>query len=161
MKFRRILCLLLLICLLTGCNDGYPEGKTLTFADLQLTLPGDFMDLSGESYAEDAVFLYGRKTLVVQGLSEQKADLQEMTLAQYTALVISGNQVEAAPVPMGDGYVFTYDAPVGDTVYTYTTATVEGQTNFWILQFYCPKENLAENQPEIDIILEGLQTVKQ
>ena len=160
MKFRRIFCLLLVVCLLTGCNGYYPEGKTLTFEDLQLTLPGDFIDLSAESYAQNANFMYGRKTLVFQGLSEKKSDLQTMTLSQYTNYVITGNGLSCTPESVGDGYLFTYDAPIGDKVYTYTTATIEGQTNFWILQFYCPKENLSENQPEIDVILEGLQPVK-
>jgi len=158
MKLRKCICLLMLVCLLTGCND--PVGKTVAYGDLQLTLPGDFIELSGESYAEDADFMYGRKTLVVKGLSEKKSDLQEMTLTQYTSYVISGNQLSCTPEIYGDGFRFTYDATIGDTVYTYTTATIETPTCFWILQFYCPKENLAENQPEIQVILEGLQVAK-
>ena len=158
MKFRRIFCLLVLLCLLAGCTD--PIGRTVTHEDLLLTLPGDFLDLSGESYAQDADFMYGRKTLVFQGLSEKKSDLQEMTLAQYTSYVITGNGIASTPAPYGDGFTFTYDAPIGDKTYTYTVATFEGPERFWILQFYCPKENLAENQPEIEVILEGLQVAK-
>ena len=155
------LCLVLVVCLLVGCmlagcDDGYPEGKTLTFADLHLTLPGDFIDLSGEGIDADADFLYGRKTLIVKGASEDKAQLQEMTLEAYTSLVISGNQLQVTPVACGKGYQFTYEKTVGDQQYTYVTVTHEGKTNVWLFQFYCPTADLPENQPEIDIIMSGI-----
>ena len=159
MKRRLLICLLVAVLLLSGC-DNYPEGKAVTHKDLTLILPGDFLDLSGESYAESADFLYGWNTLVFQGLSEGKSVLKKMTLEEYTGYVISTNKLSRTPTAFGDGYLFTYEAPIGDTVYAYTTATYEGQENFWILQFYCPKDKLSENQPEIDIILEGIQPKK-
>ena len=155
MKRRLCACLLVLVCLLSGCTD--PVGRAVTHKDLTLILPGDFLDLSGESAAEGADFLYGRYTLVFKGLSESKSQLKEMTLEAYTAYVISGNQLTCSPAAFGAGYIFTYEANVGDTVYSYTVATYESQENFWILQFYCPKDKLEENQPEIDIILQGIQ----
>ena len=148
----------LLLFLLTGCNDGYPHGKTLNFADLQLTLPGDFLDLSEEGIDADADFLYGRNTLIVKGAAEDKSKLQEMTLEQYASLVISGNQLKTTPEVFGKGYLFTYQKTVGEEEYTYITAAFEGKNNFWLLQFYCPSKDLEENQPEIDIILAGLKT---
>ena len=150
------ICLLVILCLLCGCSK-YPDGQTFTYGDLRITLPGDFMDLSGEGIDPDADFLYGRNTLVVKGMAEKKAALQEMTLEAYTALVIQGNDLSCEPSASGSGYLFTYAAPVADTMYTYTTATFEGADSFWILQFYCPSANIGENQPEIDIILEGIQ----
>ena len=155
MKRRLCVCLLVLVCLLGGCTD--PVGRAVTHKDLTLILPGDFLDLSGETAADGADFLYGRYTLVFKGLAESKSNLRDMTLTEYTAYVISCNQLSCAPAPFGDGYLFTYEANVGDTVYSYTVATYEARENFWILQFYCPKDTLAENQPEIDIILEGIQ----
>ena len=155
MKRRLCACLLVLLCLLGGCAD--PVGKAVTHKDLTFILPADFLDLSGENTAEGADFLYGRYTLVFKGLSESKTVLKKMTLEEYTAYVISCNKLSCSPAPFGDGYLFTYEANIGDTVYAYTTATYEGQENFWILQFYCPKDKLSENQPEIDIILEGIQ----
>ena len=152
---RALIFLLVLVCLLTGCTD--PVGKVLQYDDLSLTLPADFMDLSGESYAKDADFLYGWRTLVFMGLAEKKADLKEMTLDEYTGYVISGNKLTCTPTVTGSGYVFSYEAAVDNTQYTYTTATVEGKDNFWILQFYCPSADLAANQPEIDIILQSIQ----
>ena len=156
---RGFVCLLVVLCLLTGCADGYPEGIKIQCKDLQLTLPGDFIDLSDEGIG-DGEFLYGRNTLVFTGLAEDKNGLQEMTLDEYTGYVISGNELTCSPIVCGDGYLFSYEATIGEIPYTYTIATGEGASNFWILQFYCPSADLAENQPEIDIILSGLQFQK-
>ena len=157
------LCLVLAICLLgacllTGCGDQFPEGKTLVFEDLRLTLPGDFVDLSAEGIDADADFLYGRKTLIVKGAAEDKSQLQEMTLEGYTSAIISGNGLKTTPEVFGKGYTFTYETQSG---YTYVTATFEGKSNFWLFQFYCPTADLQENQPEIDIILSGIQPDKE
>ena len=155
------LCLLMAVCLLTGCGDDYPDGKSLTFTDMQLTLPGDFIDLSAEDIDGDADFLYGRKTLIVKGAAEDKSKLQKMTLEEYTVLVISGNQLQATPRAYGKGYQFTYEKPVGEEMYTYVTVTMEGKDNFWLFQFYCPAKDLQEHQPEIDMIMSGIQPDKE
>ncbi len=156
---RGFVCLLLVVCLLAGCVDGYPEGIKISCKDLTLTIPGDFIDLSGEDIG-DGEFLYGRNTLIFTGLAEDKSTLQEMTLDEYTGFVISGNKRTCTPTVFGDGYLFSYEAAVDGAPYTYTIATGEGTSNFWILEFYCPSEDLAENQPEIDMILSGLQFQK-
>ena len=109
------------------------------------------------SLAGEPDFVYGRYSLVFQGLSESKESLEEMTLRAYTDRVISANQKKTTPQASGAGFIFTYEADVDNTVYSYTVATYETQENFWILQFFCPKEDLTENQPEINIILEGIQ----
>ena len=160
------LCLVLAICLLgacllTGCGDDYPEGKVLQFADLQLTLPGDFIDLSNEGIGADADFIYGRKTLIVTGAAEDKSKLQAMTLEEYTALVISGNKLDTTPIAYGKGYQFAYETAVGDEIYRYVTATFEGENNFWLFQFYCPLADVEANQPEIDMILSGITPDKK
>ena len=159
MSRRIFVCVLVLMCLLSGCTDRdqYPTGINLSFQDISLTLPGDFVDLSGEKYVEDAVFMYGRKSLVVMGLSEKKDSLKAKTLVEYTDSVIRGNGLSCTAIQSGDGYLFTHEKPLGGTTYTYTIATYEGTTNFWILQFYGPTESLQENQPEIDIILESIR----
>ena len=157
---RRILAAILAaVCLLAGCGNSalYPEGKNITCKDLALTIPGDFVDLSAEESAKDADFMFGRKTLVFMGLAQAKADLKDMTLAQFTDRVISENQLSCTASPSGDGYLFTYEKTLDSTAYTYTVATFEADTYFWILQFYGPTADLQENQPEIDIILESLR----
>ena len=153
MKWRIALCALLVLCQLTGCSAG---GNTVRCKDLSLALPADFMDLSQESYAEDADLYCGRTTLIVKGLAEEKAGLVDMTLGEFTDYVISSNKLTCAPTPTDYGFVFTYEATVGETPYTYTTATTEGETNFWIIQCYCPSENAAENQADIQSILNSI-----
>ena len=139
-------------------DDAHRRLQCWAYKDLTLILPADFLDISGSmSLANGPDFVYGRHSLVFQGLAEAKSGLKDMTLREYTDQVIRANKKTATPKASGAGYVFTYDATVGDTVYSYTVATYEAQENFWILQFYCPKDTLAENQPEIDIILEGIQ----
>ena len=152
---RRIFACLLVVLLLAGCSD--PVGRAETHKDLTLILPADFIELEN---ADGADFLYGRHSLVFKGLSESKKSLKAMTLQEYTESVIAANKKDTQPKASGAGFVFTYEADVADTVYTYTVATYEAQENFWILQFYCPKDTLTENQPEIDIILEGIQPQK-
>ena len=149
---RRILACLLAVFLLAGCSD--PVGYGAQHKDLTLILPADFLALDN---TEGADFLYGRHSLVFKGLAESKESIRAMTLQEYTDLVVSANKKDATPKASGAGYVFTYEAAVGEEVYSYTVATYEAEENFWILQFYCPKDTLAENQPEIDIILEGIQ----
>ena len=156
---RRIFACLLVVFLLAGCSD--PVGYAVTHKDLTLILPADFLDLSESmSLANGPDFVYGRHTLVFQGLAEAKSGMKDMTLQAYTDRVISANKKTATPQASGAGFVFTYEADVDGAVYSYTVATYEGQENFWILQFFCPKDTLAENQPEIDIILEGIQPKK-
>lgn len=157
-SFKVFICLLVLMCLLTGCND--PVGVSIVCDDILLTLPADFIDLSGDSYGKDADFLYGRKTLVFMGLAEKKTSLQEMTLDEYTGYVISGNGLSCSPTVFGNGYLFTYEATIEGTVYTYVTATYEAEHNFWIFQFYCPSTDLENSKPEIDIILQSIQPKK-
>ena len=153
MKWRIALCALVVLCQLTGCASG---GTAVRCKDLSLALPADFMDLSQESYAEDADLYCGRTTLIVKGLAEEKAGLVDMSLEEFTDYVISSNKLTCAPTPTDYGFVFTYEATVGETPYTYTTATTEGETNFWIIQCYCPSENAAENQADIDSILKSI-----
>ena len=148
-----VLAVCLLLCLLAGCGSD-PVGYAKQHKDLTLILPADFIELEN---ADGADFLYGRHSLVFKGLSESKKSLKAMTLQEYTASVIAANKKDATPKASGDGFLFTYEANIADTVYAYTVATYESRENFWILQFYCPKDTLAENQPEIDIILEGIQ----
>ena len=156
---RRIFAILLVMCLFSGCGNSelYPEGMNITCKDLALTIPGDFSDLSAEESAKDADFMYGRKTLVLEGLSQPKAALKGMTLAQYTDRVIKENNLSCTAAPTGDGYLFTYERLRDSTPYTYTVATYETDGHFWILQFFGPTASLQENQPEIDIILESLR----
>lgn len=151
------LSVMLALFMLAGCAEN-PMLDTIAHEDILLTLPIDFLDLSQESFAKDADFLYGYDSLIVMGMAEKKSALQEMTLEQYTDLVISGNKLTDAPKKDGDRYLFTYEMPVGDGVYTYEVATFEGSTHFWIVQCYCPKADYNKHEISIAAILGSIQT---
>lgn len=150
-------CLVLTLCVLAGCAKN-PMLGTISHDDLTLTLPIDFLNLSNENYAQNADFLYGYDSLIVMGMMEKKADLQEMTLKEYTDLVITGNQLTCTPEADSGSYRFTYEMPVGDTVYTYEVAIFQGSTHFWIVQCYCPKGDYAKHAISIDAILGSIKT---
>ena len=152
-----LVCLVLTLCVLTGCAKN-PMLGTISHEDLTLTLPIDFLDLSQESYAQDADFLYGYDSLIVMGMAEKKSALKEMTLKDYTDLVISGNKLTCTPVEDAGSYRFTYEVPVGDTVYTYAAATFEGSSHFWIVQCYCPKGDLPKHEISMTAILGSIKT---
>ena len=154
MKRCTAVCLLLVLCLL-GCSAA--NGTQVTCKDLTLTLPDSYLDLSRETYAEEADFLYGRERLIVLGIGEKKSSLKVQTLEAYTALVLKGNSLTCTPEATGNGYRFSYDAPIGDTAYTYVTATYESPEHFWVIQCYCPAEHLEAYAQEISSILDSVR----
>ena len=149
-----VLCLLIILSSAGGCTARRTQVEVCD--GLTLSLPRDFEDLSNASYAKDADFLFGMDTLILMGLSEEKAALTDMTLADYTQLVIQGNGLNCTPEKTDYGYVFSYEAPVKDTVYTYAVATLQCGDHFWILQFYCPSVEYPEHEKMIEEILESV-----
>ncbi len=148
---RRILCVIAIVCLLGGCASQ-PD-NVYTCKDLTLTLPGVFEDLSGEPYGKDADFLLGQDKLSVMGLAEKKADLPGLSLKDYTALVLQGNGLTCKAQEMGSGYLFSYEAPVEEEIYTYETVTLETGNYFWVIQCYCPADHYRMLEPLIAGIL--------
>ena len=149
---------LLAVCLLAGCAaTKAPEAMQVSCQDIVFTVPGDFLNLSDEDYAKDTEFMYGRGTLVFTGMAERKDSLIDMDLQQYTGYVISTNGVQATAEKSGNGYRFSYEKQVGDDLYAYVVQTFEGPSSFWIFQFYCPKENLQENLPYINVISDAVR----
>ena len=146
---------LLVILFLFGCSA--PKDSQVSCKDLTLTLPEAYLDLSGEPYAEDTDFLYGRDQLIVLGLGEKKSDLDIYTLDAYTAQVLNGNALACALETVGNSYRFTYEAPVGDTRYSYVTGTYESPEYFWVVQCYCPTQYLETYRQEISAILDSVK----
>ena len=145
--------LLLLLASLTGCkSEGFVCG------DLQMDVPDGFFDLSGREFAKDADFLFGRDTLIVKGMAEKKSGLKKMTLAEYTDLMITGNELDCSATVGSNGYRFVYRAAVGERSYTYYSATFEGKENFWSVQCYCPSEDFAKHQLAMEALLNSVKT---
>ena len=151
---RLALSLLLILCLL-GCSAS--EDIHAVCGDLSFTLPEGYIDLSTESYAADADFLYGREKLIILGLAEKKTALPGCTLETYTELVLEGNGLICTPEEINGSYRFAYEASAGDSVFTYVTGVYEGTDTFWIIQCYCPKGSLYPYQQEILTLLDSVQ----
>lgn len=150
---RFALCVLLILWL-TGCSAS--DQFQITCKDLTITLPETYLDLSEESYAEGADFLYGKERLIILGLGEKKSDLEIYNLEAYTAQVLKGNALSCTLETVGNSYRFTYQAPVYDTSYSYVTGTYETAEHFWVVQCYCPTEYLETYQQEITVILDSI-----
>ena len=144
---------LLMLGTLCGCSQ-----KPFTCGDLQMDMPKDFIQLNLSADAENKDFLYGRDTLIVKGMAESKADLKTMTLAEYTELMITGNELDCTATLAANGYRFLYRATVGDSSYTYYSATYESKGNFWSVQCYCPSEDFAKYQNLMEELLSSVKT---
>ena len=151
--FSLAVCLLLVAVSLSGCGrELYKAGA------LEIAIPDNYIDLSQADYAKDADFLFGRDTLIVMGIAEKKAGLKEMTLAEYTDLLISGNELETARTLGPNGYRFAYRATVGEDTYTYYTGTFEAGDHFWTVQCYCPTGDFAKHSQQMEEILASVKT---
>ena len=149
-------CLLFALCLLGGC--AAPADVQITCGDISLVVPAGSLELTDISSAQSPDFLYGKDTLIVMGLSERKDSLREMTLEEYTALVIKGNGLDVTWEKLPNGCRFAYEAPVDEDTYTYVAMTCEGPENFWIVQCYCPKGTLSANLETITEVLGSIST---
>ncbi len=145
---------LLILGTLTGCGR-----KAFTCGDLQIDIPRDFIELSqpdGDTESKD--FLFGLDTLIVMGMADKKSVLKPMSLKEYTDLIITGNELDCSATVGRNGYRFVYRAEIGDSSYTYFSATYEGKENFWSVQCYCPSEDFAKHQPAMEALLDSVKT---
>ena len=144
---KKLLLLLLVFSLcLGGC--GLNEGTvTYTYEDLTIRIPEGYLELSGEDYAEDLTFLFGRDPVAVNGLREEKATFEahglKLDLKSYGALLLQSNNVLGTLQKKNGIYTFSYEA--GDL--TYVATLYETDTAFWTVQAYCPtaKYNKLKN----------------
>ena len=144
---------LLLVASFGGCGSS---GRV--YGDLRMDVPSEFFDMSDAEFAKDADFLLGRDTLIVKGMAEKKSDLKTMTLAEYTDLLIFGNELETVRTLGANGYRFAYQKMVGERSYTYFSATFESKGNFWSVQCYCPSEDFAKHQSAMEEMLNSVTT---
>ena len=129
------LSLLLLIGACTGCSSQHWRYEELSF-----TLPGEFQNRSGESYAAEFDFLFDNGTVAVAGIRETKqalADLAVADAADYTRLLIEHNGLTCQPEEKSGIRCFSYEALSGGTPMTYICAVYEAPQSFWQVQAYC------------------------
>lgn len=144
--------LVVLVCIigiLCGCDSVLPD-QTVTCEELTITLPGHYIDLSGEDYAAGLALLYGFNDTAITAIKEDKASLQalipDMDAQQYAELFVASNSL-LDTVEVVDGIpTFQYCLDAGDTSVTYLCGVFESDSNFWVIQAYCPTTGFAESQ---------------
>ena len=153
---RKLIALLLAFSLLlVGCG-AKTATVSYTFEDLSIQLPSDFIDLSGDEFAEGTTFFYGWDPIAVNGIREDKDTLASygltLTLEYFTLLIRTANNI-SSPVQQKDGVqYFTYES----SDYTYVVSVWETEDAFWTVQAYCPTENYPEVSNDIWNILRSV-----
>ena len=141
---RRAVSLLLALLLIAGICTGC-SAQHWRYEELSFTLPQDFVNRSGESYAADFDFLFDDGTVAIAGIRETKhalANFGELDSAAYTQLLLEHNSLTCQPEKMGDAWCFSYEAVSSGTPMTYCCAIYEAPNSFWQIQAYCATEDL-------------------
>lgn len=157
MKKHFVLLLALVLCigLLSGCSAKETTAPH-THEDLTISLPLEFLDLSGEAYAAEYNFMYGMDPIIVNGLRDEKALFQahdlDLTLETYGQLVLMTNGVDSKLTQKDGLWLFTYEA--GD--YTYVVSLHETKDAFWTVQAYCLTERYFDVSAQMWEILKSV-----
>lgn len=141
--------LLLTAALFTGCTG---TEKAFTCGELSITLPADYADLSQQDYAADFDFLYGLPNEAVLGFKQARASLEasrpDLTAKEYAQLFIDAAELSCTVEELDGLILFTYTAIAGDTEVTYLCSSFRSETNFWIIQFYCPSNTYSQHEAD-------------
>ena len=133
--------IILLLVVLSLCLSGCRAKETSaphTCQELTIRIPTDYIDLSGESFAEGLDFVFGLDPVAINGLREAKETFAayglELDLQTYGELLMESNNV-SSQLDQKDGiWHFSYTS--GD--FTYVVTLWETEEAFWTVQAYCP-----------------------
>ena len=160
---KKLLCVVLAFCLCLGlCACGQKDVASVshTFEDLTISLPENFIDLSGEDFATGLAFLQGLDPIAVNGLREEKAVFAqyglELDLERYAKLVIMANNLSVQPQETDGILSFTYEATTEGVSYTYVVTVWETEAAFWTVQAYCPTADYSEVHDQMWEILSSV-----
>ena len=150
--FCGLLALVLGILLLGGCAKILPE-QTIVCDELSITLPGHFLDMSDEDFAQEFEMVYGITNLAVCVLKEPVADLiaffPDMSAEEYAQLAVDTYGLDAT-VEVIDGIPsFTYEAQAGEKEFAYLVGVFKSETNYWMVQCYCNSADYAQKQSQM------------
>ena len=153
----RKLVLLLLVCALCLSACGAETATAVhTYEDLSISIPVDYVDLTGEEFAANLDFVFGLDPIAINGLREEKATFEayglEVDLARYGSLLIAANNL-SRQLSEKDG-IPTFSYTSGDM--TYVVTLWETEDAFWTVQGYCPTENYAKVKNEMWKILSSV-----
>ena len=153
---RKLFALLLVLSLcLTGCGSKV-ETAAHSYEDLTIHLPTNYIELTGEDFAEGLDFIFGCDPIAVNGLREEKATFQayglEVDLERYGKLLIAANNVSSQLIQTDGIWNFSYAS--GDM--TYVVTLWETEDAYWTVQGYCPTESYHKVKKDIWNILSSV-----
>ncbi len=148
-RFSGILALILAAALLCSCAQLLPEQR-VACGDLTITLPGSFLDLSEEAFAQDFEMVYGFSDQAVSVIREPIAELApyypELDARGYAALAVEAYGLSSAVEEVDGIPTFTYTAEAEGMDFTYIVGVFQSDTDFFMVQSYCATENFAKNK---------------
>ncbi len=119
-------------------RDSEPAPKTFSDNGFTITLTEEFEEMEVEGYD----VAYVSDAMSVFALAEAKELVGDVELKEYARLVVENNNHAGLTITEGDGFVWAeYTADVeGQEVY-YLVVCVEGEEDFWIVNFATPDSN--------------------
>lgn len=154
MKKLIILALILCVCL-SGCAHEAAD-PSYAFEDLSIQIPEDYINLTGEDFAQGLQFVFGKDPIALNGLREEKATFAayglQLDLEDYGNLLRKANNVQGELKRTDGIWNFSYDAKG----FTYVVTLWETEEAFWTVQSYCPTENYSEVKDQMWKILSSV-----
>lgn len=153
---KKLLPLLLVLCLLmAGCSPE-PAAPSYSFGDLTIQIPEDYINLSDEEFASGLAFVFGLDPIAVNGMREEKATFEayglSLDLEKYGRFLQMTNEV-TAEIQKKDGVLhFTYES--GE--FTYVVSLWKTEEAFWTVQAYCPTADYSNAKSDIWNILKSV-----
>ena len=153
---RKLIAMLLLLCLvLTGCGKDVSTW-TFTADDLSIEIPEDFIAINGEGFAEDMDFIFGLDPIAINGMRQEKAIFEayglNWDLESFGKFVMNANNVSASLEQKDNICFFTYTS----NGFSYVVTLWETAEAFWIVQGYCPTEDYNTVKNDIWEILSSV-----
>ena len=154
---KKLFVLLLVLSLfLTGCSTK-EASVSHSIEDLTIRIPAGYIDLTGEDFAADLSFVFGKDPIALNGLREEKATFEayglDLDVQSYGKFVILANNVSATLEQKDGIYTFSYESGG----FTYIVTVWETETAFWTVQAYCPNENYGKAKDEMWHILRSVK----
>lgn len=120
-----------------------PSPKTFTKEDFSITLTDAFQEVQDEKFFVG----YESSDVVVFVVREDKTLFEDITLDEYSQLVLQANNRKDIKLNKDDRFVwFDYTYTQGEQELLYRAFCGEGEKNFWLITFATP----AVNQNKID-----------
>ena len=150
-----ILLLMVLSLCLSGCGAKETSAPHAC-QDLTIRIPTDYIDLSGEDFAKDLTFIFGKDPIALNGHREEKALFEayglQLDLQTYGDLLMKSNNVSSQLQEKNGIRYFSYTS--GD--FTYVVTLWETESAFWTVQAYCPAGEYSKVQKDIWNILSSV-----